>query len=145
MARPRKQVRSARERWAREKRYTRVMNRLTACVARSLCESHCAGFQNFGGGIVDFCNLVAEAEPIVEDEISVFFPDNPHRITQEILRSFKAWLKSDMGEPVRSICKPWYLYVRKAHLTCDICRGETAFAVDSGSEIVEDDAELDDD
>ncbi|KAF5192830.1 hypothetical protein FRX31_017578 [Thalictrum thalictroides] len=143
MARPRKQVRSARERWARERRYTRVMNRLSACVARSLCEPHFARFQSFGDGVVDVCTLVSEAEPIVEDEISTFFPESPLRITQEVLQGFKVWLKSDMGEPVRSICKPWYLYVRQAHLTCDICRGEAAFIVDSGSEIGDDDDEPD--
>ncbi|KAF5202126.1 hypothetical protein FRX31_008287 [Thalictrum thalictroides] len=143
MARPRKQVRSARERWAREKRYTRVMNRLSACVARSLCEPHFARFQSFGEGVGDFCGLVSEAEPIVENEVSDFFPESPLRITQEILQRFKLWLKSDMGEPVRSLCKPWYLYIRQAHLTCDICRGEAAFVVDSGSEIGDDDVETD--
>ncbi|KAF5194174.1 hypothetical protein FRX31_016239, partial [Thalictrum thalictroides] len=106
MARQRRQVRSARERWAREKRFSRVMNCLSASVGRSLCEPYFARFQSFGDGVVDFCTLVSEAEPIVESEISAFFPERPLRITQETLHSFKMWLKSDMGEPVRSICKP---------------------------------------
>ncbi|KAF5184105.1 hypothetical protein FRX31_026308 [Thalictrum thalictroides] len=139
MARPRRQVRSARERWAKEKRFNRVMIRLTACVGRSLCEHHFARFQSFGDGVVDFSTLVSEAEPVVEIEISEFFPEAPLRITQETLQNFKNWLKSDMGEPVRSLCKPWYQYIRQSHLICDGCRGEAAFMIDSGSEIEDDD------
>ncbi|KAF5189047.1 hypothetical protein FRX31_021374 [Thalictrum thalictroides] len=68
MARPRRQVRSARERWAREKRFARVMNRLSASVERSMCAAHFASFQSFRDGIVEFSTLVSEAEPIVETE-----------------------------------------------------------------------------
>ncbi|KAF5182910.1 hypothetical protein FRX31_027504 [Thalictrum thalictroides] len=89
MARPRRQVRSARERWIRERRYTRVLNRLTACMSRSLCEPHFAGFQSFGEGLEEFCTLVSEAAPIVEDEVNALFPESPDRITQVILQNFK--------------------------------------------------------
>ncbi|KAF5186198.1 hypothetical protein FRX31_024215 [Thalictrum thalictroides] len=85
MARPRRQVRSARERWTREKRYTRVMNRLTACMSRSLCEPHFARFRSFGDGLEEFCTLVSEAAPIVEDEVNALFPESPDRITHVIL------------------------------------------------------------
>ncbi|KAF5175725.1 hypothetical protein FRX31_034688 [Thalictrum thalictroides] len=134
MARPRRQVRSARERWVREKRYTRVLNRLIACMSRSLCEPHFAGFQSFVDGLEEFCTLVSEASPIVEDEINALFPESPDRITQVSLQNFKGWLKN--AEPVRSMCKVWYQYIRKAHLECDQCRGEAAYQVESRSEIV---------
>ncbi|KAF5207702.1 hypothetical protein FRX31_002712 [Thalictrum thalictroides] len=98
MARPRRQVRSARERWNREGRYTRVLNRLTACMNRSLCELHFAGFQSFGEGLDEFCTLVSEAAPIVEDEVNALFPESPDRITQVVLQNFKGWLKD--AEPV---------------------------------------------
>ncbi|KAF5190953.1 hypothetical protein FRX31_019460 [Thalictrum thalictroides] len=141
MARPRRQVRSARERWNRERRYTRVLNRLTACMNRSLCELHSAGFQSFGEGLDEFCTLVSEAAPIVEDEVNALFPESPDRITQVILQNFKGWLKD--AEPVRSICKVWYQYIRKAHLECDQCRGEAAFLVESGSEFGDEDSDVD--
>ncbi|KAF5203513.1 hypothetical protein FRX31_006900 [Thalictrum thalictroides] len=143
MARPRRQVRSARERWERERRYTRVKNRLVACMERSLCETHFARFRSFGEGLEEFCALVSEAAPIVEDEVNVLFPESPNRITQVILQNFKEWLKS--AEPVRSVCKLWYQFIRKAHLECDQCRGEAAYLIDSGSEIEDEDADVDED
>ncbi|KAF5196878.1 hypothetical protein FRX31_013535 [Thalictrum thalictroides] len=139
MARPRRQVRSARERWIREKRYTRVSDRLTACMSRSLCERHFAGFQSFDEGLDEFCVLVSEASPIVEDEVNALFPESPDRITQESLQNFKGWLKS--ADPVRSLCKVWYQYIRKAHLECDQCRGEAAYQVESGSEVEDEDSD----
>ncbi|KAF5198150.1 hypothetical protein FRX31_012265 [Thalictrum thalictroides] len=125
MARPRRQIRSAREKWAMEKRFTRVLDRLSTCVGRSLCEPHFTRFQSFGDEVKEFCTLVSEAEPIVESEISAFFPECPHRITQEILQSFKVWVKGDMGELVCSICKSLYQYIMQAHLVCEL--GEATF------------------
>ncbi|KAF5191102.1 hypothetical protein FRX31_019308 [Thalictrum thalictroides] len=115
------------------------MDRLSACVGRSLCEPYFARFQSFSDGIAEFSTLVSEAEPIVEDELAAFFPESPLRITQEILQNFKAWVKDQ--EPVRSICKPWYQYIRQAHLICEVCRGKAAYVVDSGSKIEDDDVD----
>ncbi|KAF5188150.1 hypothetical protein FRX31_022262 [Thalictrum thalictroides] len=115
------------------------MDRLSASVEGSLCAAHFAGFQSFSDGIVEFSTLVSEAEPIVEDELAAFFPKPPHRITQEILQHFKVWVKDQ--EPVRSICKAWYQYIRQSHLICEVCRGEAAYVIDSGSEIEDDDEE----
>ncbi|KAF5176131.1 hypothetical protein FRX31_034281 [Thalictrum thalictroides] len=115
------------------------MDRLSASVGRSLCEPHFASFQSFSDGIAEFSTLVSEAGPIVEDELVAFFPENPLHITQEILQNFKAWVKNQ--EPVRNICKPWYQYIRQAHLICEVCREKAAYVVDSGSEIEDDDAD----
>ncbi|KAF5195555.1 hypothetical protein FRX31_014858 [Thalictrum thalictroides] len=108
-----------------------------------LCEPHFARFRSFSDEVKEFCTLVFEAEPIVEIAVNAFFLERPHRITQEILQSFKVWVKSDMGEPVRSIYKPWYQYIRKAHLDCEHCRGKVASVVDSGSEIEKDESDVD--
>ncbi|KAF5183646.1 hypothetical protein FRX31_026767 [Thalictrum thalictroides] len=86
-----------------------------------------------------------ESDAIVEEEIGAFFPPCPHHITQDLWQSFKNWLKSDMGWPIRSICKPWYDHIRRSQIVCNYCRGEAAIVVDSGSEIgteEEEDAEV---
>ncbi|KAF5190866.1 hypothetical protein FRX31_019547, partial [Thalictrum thalictroides] len=106
MARPRRQVRSAREMWARERRYARVIDRIRTSIERSLCEQHFEEFPNLEDSLKDVCSLVSEADAVVEEEISAFFPPCPHHITQEQWLGFKTWLKSDMGWPIRSLCKP---------------------------------------
>ncbi|KAF5189128.1 hypothetical protein FRX31_021286 [Thalictrum thalictroides] len=143
MARPRRQVRSARERWARERRFARVFDRIHTSIERSLCEHHFEEFPNLDDSLKEVCSLVAEADAIVEEEIGAFFPPCPHHITQDLWQGFKSWLKSDMGSPIRSICKPWYEHVRRSQIVCSYCRGEAAIVVDSGSEI--DTEEEDDD
>ncbi|KAF5200962.1 Wat1-related protein, partial [Thalictrum thalictroides] len=75
------------------------------------------------------------ADAVVEEEIGAFFPPCPQHITQDLWQGFKVWLKSDMGWPIRSICKPWYEHVRRSQIVCGYCRGEVVIVVDSGSEI----------
>ncbi|KAF5176473.1 Augmin subunit [Thalictrum thalictroides] len=88
------------------------------------------------------------ADPIVEEEIGAFFPQLPQHITQDHWLGFKNWLKSDMGWPIRGICKPWYEHVRHSHIVCYYCRGGDVINVDSGSEIgteEEDDGDVESD
>ncbi|KAF5181609.1 hypothetical protein FRX31_028802, partial [Thalictrum thalictroides] len=68
MARPIRQVRSTRERWARERRYVRIKDRIQTSVERSLCEQHFGGIPKLEETLDDVCSLVAEVDPIVEEE-----------------------------------------------------------------------------
>ncbi|KAF5187962.1 hypothetical protein FRX31_022450 [Thalictrum thalictroides] len=111
------------------------MDRIHTSIERSLCEQHFGEFPNLEASLKDVCSLVSEADAIVEEEIGAFFPPCPQHITQDLWQGFKIWLKSDMGWPIRSICKPWYEYVRHSQIICDYCRGGAVIVVDSGSEI----------
>ncbi|KAF5185757.1 hypothetical protein FRX31_024655 [Thalictrum thalictroides] len=99
-----------------------------------MCEWHFDDFQSFREDLHEFCTLVAGAEPVVEEEIYAFSPLFPARITQEMWRNFKDWLNSDMGEPVRNVCLPWYRYWRQIQVHCNVCCGGDAILVESESE-----------
>ncbi|KAF5177628.1 hypothetical protein FRX31_032786 [Thalictrum thalictroides] len=113
MGRPKRSVRSARDRWAKSRRFIPFMERLFGSVRRSMCEQHFDGFQSFRDGLNEVCTLVSGADVKVEEEISAFFPQSPLRMTLDDWRSFKMWLKADMGEPVRHVCMSWYQYWRQ--------------------------------
>ncbi|KAF5183005.1 hypothetical protein FRX31_027408 [Thalictrum thalictroides] len=76
MGRPRRAVRSARDKWFKARRYTPVLERLFAVVRRTFCEHHFDQFQSFRDGMNRFCTMVAEADPSIEVEISAFFPNS---------------------------------------------------------------------
>ncbi|KAF5205974.1 hypothetical protein FRX31_004440, partial [Thalictrum thalictroides] len=103
--------------------------------------THFEEFPNLEESLKDVCLLVSEADAIVEEEINAFFPPYPHHITQEQWLGFKRWLKSDMGWPIRSLCKPWYEHVRHSQIVCFYCRGGVVIDVDSGSDISADEDE----
>ncbi|KAF5191409.1 hypothetical protein FRX31_019004 [Thalictrum thalictroides] len=77
--------------------------------------------------------MVSEADPVVANEVANLFPDYPEKMTQQRWKNFRAWVNSDMGEPIRSICRPWCEEMRQIHLVCRECRGEDAILVDSDS------------
>ncbi|KAF5191362.1 hypothetical protein FRX31_019052 [Thalictrum thalictroides] len=141
MGRPSRRVRSARDRWFKARRFTPVLERLYAAVRRTLCNQHFDKFHSFLGGLSEVCTMVAEADPSIEGEIAAYFPDS-ERVTQQLWKNFKGWLKSDMGEPIRGVCLQWCRYARHVQLICDDCRGAEPIMVDFESDVeTEDDAE----
>ncbi|KAF5205839.1 hypothetical protein FRX31_004574, partial [Thalictrum thalictroides] len=66
------------------------------------------------------------AEPILPLRVRlVFFFPLSGRITQQIWKEFKQWLKFDMGEPVRDVCLQWCHYAIHVQLICDSCCGRS--------------------
>ncbi|KAF5205784.1 hypothetical protein FRX31_004629 [Thalictrum thalictroides] len=137
MARPRRAVRSVRERWARLRRFETLIARFFVVVRRSMCDAHFNDFEGFQNGLHEVCTMISVADPIVEEQISVYFHHSA-KITYQVWKEYREWLMSDMGEPIRSICLPWCTYGRRAQLVCVACRGEDAILVDTESENEED-------
>ncbi|KAF5208376.1 hypothetical protein FRX31_002040 [Thalictrum thalictroides] len=107
MARPRRQVRAARERWERERRdrrFTSILGKFFGSVRGSLCRKHLDDFESFRDGLHEVGTLITDADPIVEERVFAFFPQFPGRIRVETWMAFEAWLRSDDGEPIRDIC-----------------------------------------
>ncbi|KAF5176639.1 hypothetical protein FRX31_033774 [Thalictrum thalictroides] len=44
------------------------------------------------------------------------------RIRVETWRGFAAWLRSDMGEPIRGVCIPWCRFGIENQRKCKACR-----------------------
>ncbi|KAF5196491.1 hypothetical protein FRX31_013922 [Thalictrum thalictroides] len=125
MGRVRRQVQAARERWVRERRdrrFTSIVGRFFSSVRRSMCEKHLDEFQSFRDGLHEVSTLITDAEPHVEELVFAFFPPNPARIRVETWREFAAWLRSDMGEPIREVCIPWCQFGIENQRKCKACR-----------------------
>ncbi|KAF5190219.1 hypothetical protein FRX31_020197 [Thalictrum thalictroides] len=133
MGRPKRAVRSARDRWFRQKKFNPVLSRLFAAVRRTLCDRHYDQFESFRYGLVEVCNMIAVADPSIEEKFAEFFPDEG-RVTQGIWLSFRKWLKTDPGVPFSENCLPWCQDVKKMMLECDECRGGEPILIDSDDE-----------
>ncbi|KAF5180019.1 hypothetical protein FRX31_030394 [Thalictrum thalictroides] len=133
MGRPKRAVRSARDRWFRARRYTPVLERLFAAVRRTFCERHFDSFEGFLQGLSGVCTMVANADPSVEMKIAEFFPRDG-RVTQVLWHNFRRWLKTDMGHPIRDDCLPWCQYACQTMMICEECRGGEPIEIDSESD-----------
>ncbi|KAF5184492.1 Always early [Thalictrum thalictroides] len=96
-------------------------------------------------GIEEFSTMVSEADPVVANEVANLFPDFPEKMTQQRWKNFRAWVNSEMGEPICSICRPWCEEIRQIHLVCRECRGEDAILVDFDSNMEDEASDADSD
>ncbi|KAF5201549.1 hypothetical protein FRX31_008868 [Thalictrum thalictroides] len=118
----------------RDEKIIRVKSRVYVVVHRSLCEKHMDEFESLREGLCEFTHSIADAEPIIEEEITAFFPDYPLKIDSGTWSHFKAWLKAEIGEPIRKVCLPWCKYGIQKQKTCQECANQVGQPLGKKSE-----------